>query len=110
MRAIDPSLRYAAALKTEPAERKIEDTNVHRVVRTGWPEKVAVSEIYLPADDLARVVDLAIALGLPLESAIVKSTTRAQDLLYTYDAVARLYDSQLGGQGPKDENGEPLAR
>jgi len=47
---------------------------------------------------------------LPLESAIVKSTTRAQDLLYTYDAVARLYDSQLGGQGPKDENGEPLAR
>ena|SRR5271155_3791756 len=66
MRAIDPSLSYAAALKTEPAERKIEDTNVHRVVRTGWPEKVAVSEIYLPADDLARVVDLAIALGRPL--------------------------------------------
>jgi len=70
MRAIDPSLSYAAALKTEPAERKIEDTNVHRVVRTGWPEKVAVSEIYLPADDLARVVDLAIALGRPLLLAV----------------------------------------
>jgi MoxR-like ATPase len=45
-----------------------------------------------------------------LEIAYVKSTSRAQDLLYTYDAVARLYDSQIGNQGPKDKNGQPLAR
>src|SRR6185312_9586807 len=38
---------------------------------------------------------VAFALGLPLEEAYIKSTSRAQDLLYVYDAVRRLYDSQL---------------
>jgi MoxR-like ATPase len=36
------------------------------------------------------------ALGLPLEEAYIKSTSRGQDLLYSYDAVRRLYDTQLG--------------
>ncbi|GAA3254769.1 AAA family ATPase [Dactylosporangium siamense] len=36
------------------------------------------------------------ALGLPLEEAYIKSTSRGQDLLYVYDAVRRLYDTQLG--------------
>ena len=38
---------------------------------------------------------IAYALGLPLEQGYIKSTSRAQDLLYTYDAVTRLYDAQL---------------
>lgn len=38
---------------------------------------------------------VAFALGLPLEEAYIKSTSRAQDLLYVYDAVRRLYDAQL---------------
>ena len=38
---------------------------------------------------------VAFALGLPLEEAYIKSTSRAQDLLYAYDAVRRLYDAQL---------------
>ena len=38
---------------------------------------------------------VAYALGLPLEEAYIKSTSRAQDLLYTYDAVQRLYDVQI---------------
>ena len=38
---------------------------------------------------------VAYALGLPLEEAYIKSTSRAQDLLYTYDAVRRLYDAQI---------------
>jgi MoxR-like ATPase len=38
---------------------------------------------------------VAYALGLPLEEAYVKSTSRAQDLLYTFDAVRRLYDAQI---------------
>jgi MoxR-like ATPase len=42
---------------------------------------------------LAYVV--AYALGLPLERYVIKSTSRAQDLLYTYDAVSRLYDAQM---------------
>jgi len=41
---------------------------------------------------------VAYALGLPLEECYIKSTSRAQDLLYTYDAVKRLYDAQLGTQ------------
>jgi MoxR-like ATPase len=49
---------------------------------------------------------VAFALGLPLEEAYIKSTSRAQDMLYTYDAVRRLYDAQLRG-----ERGNPgLAR
>ena len=135
MRAIDPTLSYAAALKRAPAEREVEDTNVRRVEQDQYPTKTVQCETYLPNDELVRVVDLAVALGrplllqgepgcgktrlahsiayalgLPLEAATVKSTSRAQDLLYTYDAVARLYDSQLGAEGPKDKKGKPIAR
>ncbi len=44
--------------------------------------------------ELARQV--AAALGLPLMEWHVKSTTKAQQGLYEYDAVSRLRDSQLG--------------
>src|SRR3954452_10815541 len=44
--------------------------------------------------ELARQV--AAALGLDLIEWHVKSTTRAQQGLYEYDAVSRLRDSQLG--------------
>jgi MoxR-like ATPase len=37
---------------------------------------------------------VAYALGLPIEEAYIKSTSRAQDLLYTFDAVRQLYDAQ----------------
>jgi MoxR-like ATPase len=75
---------------------------------------------YLPSPDLVEVVNVAIflerplllkgepgcgktqlaeavayELGLPYEIWCVKSTSRAQDGLYTYDAVARLRDAQL---------------
>jgi MoxR-like ATPase len=51
---------------------------------------------------------VAYQLGLPLERAHVKSTTRAQDLLSTFDAVGRLYDAQLGDKTPADA-GDPRA-
>lgn len=44
--------------------------------------------------ELARQV--ADALGLPMLEWAIKSTTRAQQGLYEYDAVSRLRDSQLG--------------
>ena len=44
--------------------------------------------------ELARQV--ADSLGLPMLEWSIKSTTRAQQGLYEYDAVARLRDSQLG--------------
>ncbi|MEM1079879.1 MAG: MoxR family ATPase [Pseudomonadota bacterium] len=44
--------------------------------------------------ELARQV--AAALGLPMIEWSIKSTTRAQQGLYEYDAVSRLRDSQLG--------------
>jgi MoxR-like ATPase len=44
--------------------------------------------------ELARQV--AASLGLPIIEWHVKSTTRAQQGLYEYDAVSRLRDSQLG--------------
>lgn len=45
---------------------------------------------------------VAEALGLPLLVWAVKSTTRAQDGLYVYDTVQRLYDSQFGEGDPAD--------
>jgi MoxR-like ATPase len=44
--------------------------------------------------ELARQV--ALSLGMPLVEWHVKSTTKAQQGLYEYDAVSRLRDSQLG--------------
>jgi MoxR-like ATPase len=136
MNSIDQSVSYTEALaKPLEANRQIERTGVSDVVKQGWPIDTVTGDVYKPSADLARVTDLAIALGrplllqgepgcgktrlahslayalyLPLEIAYVKSTSRAQDLLYTYDAVRRLYDSQLGAEGPRDTGGQPLAR
>ena len=44
--------------------------------------------------ELARQVSAA--LGMPIIEWHIKSTTRAQQGLYEYDAVSRLRDSQLG--------------
>jgi MoxR-like ATPase len=83
--------------------------------------KFATTETYVASDDLAIAVNAAVtlqrpllvkgepgtgktelarqvsgALGLPLIEWHVKSTTKAQQGLYEYDAVSRLRDSQLG--------------
>jgi MoxR-like ATPase len=47
-------------------------------------------------------VEVARALGLPLLEWHVKSTTKAQQGLYEYDAVSRLRDSQLGDPRVQD--------
>ncbi len=50
--------------------------------------------------ELAR--EVALSLGLPLVEWHVKSTTRAAQGLYEYDAVSRLRDSQLGDERVHD--------
>ncbi len=82
---------------------------------------------YVASDELMRSVDIAVALRKPLlikgepgtgktmlAEAIrdamqkrliiwnIKSTTKAQDGLYVYDTVQRLYDSQFGGESVAD--------
>ncbi|MBD2773523.1 AAA family ATPase [Iningainema tapete] len=85
---------------------------------------------YLPSPELINAVNLAIflekrplllkgepgcgktslaqavahELGLPYESWYIKSTTRARDGLYTYDAVGRLHDAQLVGTGKQSNS------
>ncbi len=49
---------------------------------------------------LAR--SIATALDKPLIIWSIKSTTKAQDGLYAYDVVQRLYDSQFGGENVDD--------
>jgi MoxR-like ATPase len=46
--------------------------------------------------------EVASALGMPLLQWHIKSTTKAQQGLYEYDAVSRLRDSQLGDARVKD--------
>ena len=50
--------------------------------------------------ELAR--EVALSLGLPLVEWHIKSTTRAAQGLYEYDAVSRLRDSQLGDERVHD--------
>lgn len=45
-------------------------------------------------------------LGYPLKECYIRSTSRAQDLLYTYDALRRLYDMQ----GSPEERAQALKR
>ncbi len=47
-------------------------------------------------------IEVAKALGVPLLEWHIKSTTKAQQGLYDYDAVSRLRDSQLGDERVKD--------
>ena len=47
-------------------------------------------------------IEVAKALGCPLIEWHIKSTTKAQQGLYEYDAVSRLRDSQLGDERVKD--------
>src|SRR5260370_30638447 len=47
-------------------------------------------------------VEVAKSLGLPILEWHIKSTTKAQQGLYEYDAVSRLRDSQLGDQRVHD--------
>src|SRR5216110_2258115 len=54
------------------------------------------SESYVATDDLKLAVNVAHALERPLHQWHIKSTTKAQQGLYEYDAVSRLRDSQLG--------------
>ena len=85
--------------------------------------QLETSQSYVAAEDLLKTVNIALTLEKPLlvkgepgtgktmlahavaeslgkELLIwnIKSTTKAQDGLYTYDVVQRLYDSQFGGQ------------
>jgi MoxR-like ATPase len=94
------------------------------------PEKWGTDDLYpyLPSDDLAEAVNLTIflekrplllkgepgggktrlahavahELGLPLKQLHIKSTSRARDGFYTYDAVRRLQEAQLAARGIGD--------
>jgi MoxR-like ATPase len=127
-RAIDISTGFSPiAYEQLPETRAIEDPDIDPVPATDPSTQTVSKELYLPDDKLKEAVDLAIALGrplllqgepgcgktrlayavayalgLPLEASYIKSTSRAQDLLYTYDAVNRLYDAQIGADRSQD--------
>lgn len=116
---IDLSMRFNRNARLPPS-RKIETSNLDPVPASSPATTRIERETYIASPALEEVVNLAIALGrplllqgdpgcgktrlahavayalgLPLEESYIKSTSRAQDLLYTYDAVRRLHDAQL---------------
>jgi MoxR-like ATPase len=116
---LDTSLRFDRKQQL-PDSKQIEQPDIDPVPASNPRTQSVSQEPYLASAELEDAVNLAIALGrplllqgdpgagktrlahavafalgLPLEEAYIKSTSRAQDLLYTYDAVRRLYDAQL---------------
>ncbi|MEU4623653.1 MoxR family ATPase [Actinoplanes sp. NPDC023801] len=102
-----------------PDERLIEVAGTEPIAETDPVTETVTREPYIADPDLEEAVNVAIALGrplllqgdpgagktrlayavsyalgLPLEEAYIKSTSRGQELLYTYDAVRRLYEIQ----------------
>ncbi|BAY26834.1 ATPase [Calothrix sp. NIES-2100] len=100
------NLKYTGKKQPQPGEKD--------------PQTGQILYPYLPSQKLVEAVNLAIALerplllkgepgcgktklaravayelGLPYEAWYIKSTSRAKDGLYTYDAVGRLRDAQL---------------
>ena len=94
---------------------------------TPRPKRFTGTDTYIATEDLSVAVNAAVALarpllvkgepgtgktalaeevattlGLPLITWHIKSTTKAQQGLYEYDAVARLRDSQLGSETVHD--------
>ncbi|HEX8139484.1 MAG TPA: MoxR family ATPase [Pyrinomonadaceae bacterium] len=115
-----------------PTKQEIDVVEVAANGHSRVVKQIVEKEPYEPDSDLVDAVNLSIALGrplllqgepgcgktrlayavayalkLPIEEGYVKSTSRGQDLLYSYDAVNRLYDVQLGASGPRDKNNNP---
>jgi MoxR-like ATPase len=105
-----------------PTPRLVEDVDTETIAPGPPPVRELPVEPYLLSKGLCDAVNLAIALGrpllvqgdpgvgktrlayavayhlgLPLEQAYIRSTSKGRDLLYTFDAVRRLSDAQLGG-------------
>ena len=112
------ALRVIACPHAKPLERHCKD-EIHM--------KFTGTETYVATDDLTVAVNAAVtlerpllvkgepgtgktelarqvsaALGLPMIEWHIKSTTKAQQGLYEYDAVSRLRDSQLGDEKVND--------
>src|SRR5437868_8061117 len=47
---------------------------------------------------------VAYELGYPLKECYIRSTSRARDLLYTYNALQRLYDVQMGKASDNEDD------
>lgn len=118
-RRVDTSTTYTGT-QDLPDTKEIADVAVSFLAPAAPQQRVMRREPYRPSPELVAAVNVAIALGrplllqgepgcgktrlahalayelgLPLEEGYIKSTSRAQDFLYTYDALNRLYDAQL---------------
>ncbi|WP_433207225.1 AAA family ATPase [Dactylosporangium sp. CS-047395] len=96
-----PEERFETAERTrEPylASRELEDA-VNIAIGLGRPLLVQGE----PGSGKTRLAHaIAYAFGMPLEEAHVKSTSRGQDLLYTYDMMGRLNDARFENKKPAD--------
>jgi len=128
---IDPKARPPRSRRIEVADLVHGVGASYGVPDAAPPTEKRTARPYLLGEEVAEAVNIAITLrrplllqgdpgsgktqlahtvayrlGYPLETAYVKSTGRAQDLLYVFDAVSRLYEAQLGKDAPRDGTGQ----
>ncbi len=128
-RPLDTKTEFSMTGYPDKPEKLLEKADVEEI-NIKPVQEIVKAEPYKPDVELVKAVNLAIALGrplllqgdpgcgktrlayvvayalnLPLEKFYIKSTSRAQDLLYTYDAVSRLYDAEM-----KDDTSKKVER
>ena len=100
----DDYLSYGASKAIQKSFERLADKQVIVRVAQGIYVRPKISKLIGALVPTAE--EVAEALGMPLLQWHIKSTTKAQQGLYEYDAVSRLRDSQLstidGGEKVKD--------
>ena len=101
-RGREPGTAWVCKALTKPTPTEAEQRLIVPGLRAGHYLCFFGMHVLTPSVMAMLAEEVAAALKMPLLQWHIKSTTKAQQGLYEYDAVSRLRDSQLGDERVKD--------